>query len=276
MLVLMSKSRKCVCLVIALAALVVLDTAVFAEPATRLRQRVREWVLLTEELAATRTDWQERQAVMDDRIRLLQAQIEQLTAAAGQADEQLDAARDQLDAVDERASVANAALTDLSAPVRRAESKARELLDRLPEFLLDSLTIPDTVGSTPEDGKPEQWPARLKNALGVIEDIQGMSAQLHEGRMSVPVGEDGMEMQVLFLGLAQAFGVTPDGSVAAVGRWEDGRWRWRESPESAGVIRTALAIRRGDKPASFVSLPLARPPERSDAPETNDPSEAVE
>ncbi|MFW5803340.1 MAG: hypothetical protein ACOCWJ_05420 [Verrucomicrobiota bacterium] len=272
----MEKFWKRVCFVLVLGALVVSDAGVFAQSAANLRQRVREWVLLNEELAATRTDWQERQAVMDDRIRLLQAQIDQLTDATGQTDEQLAAARDQLDTVEERASVANAALTELSAPVRQAESKARDLLDRLPDFLLDSLTIPDTVASPPADSQPEQWPARMKHALGVIEDIQRMSAQVHEGRMNVPVGEDGVEMHVLFLGLAQAFGVTPDGASAVVGRWEKGRWRWRESPDHAGVIRTALAIYRGDKPASFVSLPLARPPGRSNAPEINDAPEAME
>ncbi len=273
---LMSISRKHGCIVIVLAALLVPSGTVFAESAARLRQRVREWVLLSEELTATRTEWQERQAVMDDRIRLLQAQVEQLKFAARQSEDQLESARAELEAVVDRASVAKSALDELAEPVRQAESRARQLLDRLPDFLLESLTIPDTVVSPPEDGQPEQWPARLKNALAVIADIQRMSAQLHEGRMSVPVGDGAVEMQVLFPGLAQAFGVTPDGSTAAIGRWQDGRWVWRDSPDHARAIQTALAIHRRDKPAAFISLPLARPSDLPNAEDANNASEAME
>lgn len=271
-----SISRKRGCIVFALVMLTAVHSTVFAESAARLRQRVREWLLLTEELAATRTGWQERQAVMDDRIRLLQAQVEQLKSAARQTNDQLESARAELETVAARAAVANAALGNLAAPVRQAESRARRLVDRLPDFLLDSLKIPATVASVPDDVQPEQWPVRLKNALAVIEGIQRMSTQLHEGRMSVPVDDRAVEMQVLFLGLAQAFGVTPDGSAAAVGRWEDGRWVWRESPDHARAIRNALAIHRKDKPASFISLPLVRPPNRSNAPKPNNASEAME
>lgn len=249
--------------------------------------------MLKEELAATRGDWRERRGVLDDRIRMLQAQKQRLLADEEQVRSDVATAEQKLAEVRQRKAAAEASLEELSAPLDTVETEIRSLIAQLPPFLAGAMDIPEPLrtpqtdrrgtqttppsseameASGPQGGdlqKPgERTPPprdardrvrRFRDALSATAAVQQLNRQIHAGRMAVPADGEPVEMDVLFLGLSQAFGVTPDGSRAAVRRWRDGQWRWTAAPDHARAIRQALAIYRKDKPARFIALPLQRP-----------------
>ena len=65
-----------------------------------------------------------------------------------------------------------------------------------------------------------------------------------------------MTVDVIYLGLAQAFYAAEQGDTAGVGRPSQAGWQWQDQPRLAKDIRAALAVERKDSPPQLISLPI--------------------
>ncbi len=105
------------------------------------------------------------------------------------------------------------------------------------------------------------WPAgeRLRALLARAIDLQHRHQRLwHEHR--VLSGPDGrLRMEVLHLGLSQAYAVSPDDQQAGHGVWTGAEWQWVWNPEWASAIRQAIRIHRSEGPPRWIELPVALP-----------------
>ena len=66
-------------------------------------------------------------------------------------------------------------------------------------------------------------------------------------------------MQVIYFGLAMAYAVNEDGSLALSGKPTSDGWKFEESPNLAGDIRNLIASATGDQDAAFIQLPFSKP-----------------
>ena len=99
--------------------------------------------------------------------------------------------------------------------------------------------------------------ARMVNVVGFINEVNkynGSISVVSELRRN----ESGSELQVkvIYVGLAQAYFSSPDGSFAGMGIPGDNGWEWSEQPSLAPAIQQAIAIYEGSAPAAFVDLPM--------------------
>jgi hypothetical protein len=63
-------------------------------------------------------------------------------------------------------------------------------------------------------------------------------------------------VDVLYIGLARGFAVTPDSDWAAIGVPDEAGWAWTPAPSNAGMIRKAIAVVNRQQTAQLVELPL--------------------
>jgi hypothetical protein len=70
-----------------------------------------------------------------------------------------------------------------------------------------------------------------------------------------PAGAE-VQVETVYLGLAQAFFVDKAGEYAGVGVPGPDGWQWTPKPELAGRIQKSIAMYKNAAPAAFVSLPV--------------------
>ncbi len=98
---------------------------------------------------------------------------------------------------------------------------------------------------------------RMELVIALYTQLESFQHNLHMTKelLKGPAGTR-LEMDVLYLGLAQAFGVSRDDQWSLIGYPRADGWVWRPKPEIGTNIRTALAIYMRKQAAEFVRLPL--------------------
>jgi hypothetical protein len=138
----------------------------------------------------------------------------------------------------------------LEAEVRRLHKSLPEptqkrlqlLYQRIPD---DSATAHVTVAE------------RFQNVIGILNEVNKDNNDL-KVEYEVRTLSDGKpsEVRTLYVGLAQAFYVSPNGE-AGIGRPEAGGWKWQPLNSIAPDILTALDIIQGKHSPEFISLPMS-------------------
>ena len=100
----------------------------------------------------------------------------------------------------------------------------------------------------------------MQTVLVLHAQLQQLTNSLHVGKCIVEreAGHE-VEMDVLYVGQARAFAVTPNRLQAAVGTPTRNGWQWAWQPgtELATAVSQALAIYNKEQPAAFVPLPFS-------------------
>lgn len=221
---------------------------------------VTTWVNLRAEIAKEKTLWRERKTQWTREIELLkkeQAALKQRVANAGDTATTRDAKQEAL--VARRKGLADV-LRDLGPVLDRLEVDLRRWDARVPESLATEIqALVARIPATHKEAQRRTVAQRLQTDVALLTQIETLHHGLHVTREVLPVKDTKRgEVDVLYLGLAQGFAVSTDGSWAAVGRLGDSGWTWVARPDIAGDVRRALAVFNRDIAAELVRLPLRR------------------
>jgi hypothetical protein len=112
----------------------------------------------------------------------------------------------------------------------------------------------------PPEKQNEDVSKRLFNALELMAEAEKFQQQVHLNN-ELRKDSQGREfkVQVVYFGLAMAYGVNEDGSFAVAGRAAADGWKFTERPELAKQIQQLVASANNPKDASFTRLPLVLP-----------------
>ncbi len=216
---------------------------------------VGEWVELRRELAEEEGNWEEQRAQLEqERDLLLKARdsLERATAATQDEQGPADSARAELR---ERREVLKGALNACLPALGQAEADLRGWRNLWPRPLL---TVPVRKAFDQLHGASEQSVTRrLQVVLSLYGEIERLQYGVHVVKevLQTDAGRS-REMDVMYLGLAQAFAVSTDDQLAGIGRPMGSGWEWTWRPEIAAQVRQAVALYRRERTADFVHLSL--------------------
>ena len=221
------------------------------------RTVLQEWVENNRLYSKEKQDWRLGRELLRDRIELVQRESETLQARIAEAERSIveaDQKRGDLGEQNERLAANSKVLAD---QVVVLEGKTRQLLGRLPDSLREKVApvsqrIP-TVGAETRLSLSE----RFQNVIGVLNEVNKFQRDIHLARevRNLEAGKTS-EVSVLYFGIAFAYYVTDDGKEAGVGVPSDKGFVWTPSPGFAPAIARAVAIKKGEQVAAFVSLPV--------------------
>ncbi len=211
--------------------------------------QVDAWLRLRRELAQEREAWNARRRSLEQRIDLLQR--EKLALQQRLSDGTHAARRDT-----EEHEALQRGLAAWEDELHRAEDSLTALAHQLD-------TAPDgEAWRLPQEGAlTERLGALFTRAL----DLQRRHQRLWHETQVLDTPEGRRRMDVLHLGFAQAYAVTPDNRLAGHGVWTGARWRWSWNPDWAPAIRHALHIQQAESPPRWVELPITLPDPPPDA-----------
>jgi hypothetical protein len=235
-------------------------------PAEELRASVREWVETMRKIQEEETSWTRDKEVLQGYREGLEKEIEDLKEEIGRAKTRRDGGDKQsLDKLTERDSYATAQ-DELARQLRVLEEGLAARLPLLPAPLREqakvALAIETLQGglSLPPDKQSQDLSKRLFNATELLAEVEKFQQQAHvhtEVRKD-PQGRE-FKMQMVYFGLAMAYGVNEDGSFAVTGRPGADGWNFQERVDLAPKIQELVKSAGDEKNASFTKLPLVLP-----------------
>ena len=220
------------------------------------RLTLSKWIETQQIISKERNDWQQGKEILQGRIELVGKEVSQLRERITQSESAVAEShkkRDELSAQNEQLKEVGA---QLARAVTEMESQVRKLAKLAPEGVATRLT-PLLQRIPPDPEKTRISTAeRFQNVLGILNELNKANSeitiayeirQLSDGSSS--------EVQVIYVGLAQAYFLSPRGE-AGIGKPTDNGWQWRAANDQASAILTALEIIQGKHPPSFVALPI--------------------
>ncbi len=220
------------------------------------RLTMTKWIETQQIIARERGEWQQSKDVLKGRVELvakevttLDERIVQAQASLAETDrkrEELAKERDQLKASTER----------LVKTVTAMEAEVRNLSKVMPDPVRTKLQ--PLFNRIPEDPANTRVSVaeRFQNVLGILNEVNKVNSEMSinfEVR-TMPDGSSA-ECQVLYVGLGQAYYLSPRGD-AGIGRPTADGWKWESAPASADGILKALEILQGKHTPAFVPLPV--------------------
>ncbi|MFC7339332.1 DUF3450 family protein [Haloferula chungangensis] len=236
-----------------------------ASSTEKLKDSIREWIETTREIQKQEDDWdQDSQVLQGHRdgllteIEDLKEQIEKAKSSKGAADKKSLEAVEKYDALKSANDLLASRLSDFE----------KAMVERLP-ILPPALTKEPRVAQMISDlkaaaAKPEQAEqggnARLNNVLNLMAAAEQFQGSVHLDSESRKVA-DGRELKInmVYFGLAAAYGVDDAGEVAFVGKPGPDGWAFEEKNELAADVRALVDVMNGDADAKFISLPISLP-----------------
>ncbi len=219
---------------------------------------VGSWLNLRTELAAERLAWQEQEPLLRAELDLLEREVSTLQAEAdAYAAESSEGEAEALVAHQWRVTL-QAAHDDLLPVLDRTEAALRAWSVRIPAVLQASVeSLFRSLPATPDVARNQSISERLQRVIALLSQMEILSQNLHRVQEPIVVGAEPRRLvDVLYIGLARAFAVSPDGTWAAIGTPGPDGWTWQPRPQAAADIRQALALHARQQLADFVELPL--------------------
>jgi len=222
-----------------------------------LEELVGQWVDLRSQIATEKQSWKQQEDQWRREIALLHEEERRL-------DEQLERAA-QFEAVKEsRSSDQNAR----KAEIHDVFSRIEQMVDRaaadfcgLLPAIPPPLKSPDMARACREltdASRSDSLARRVQLLVGVLSELEGLQNQNHVVRELLEL-EPGhrREMDIVYLGLARGFAVSPDDSVALQGIPAESGWRWEALPSShAADVRAMVRILNEEQPPALVAIPV--------------------
>ena len=232
-------------------------------PNQELQSTVSGWIDAMQKIQQEENDWSRDQEVLQHYKEGLEKEIsdlkEKITAArtraqgADQDSLSLQKKRDQYLAARDR----------IKQTVIDLETR---LAARLPAFPAPLMADPKVAQMArelrqarelPEEKQSEGLSKRLLNAINLLTEAEKFQQTIHVREELHPTPEGGeTKVQVVYFGLAAAYGVSADQSLAVVGAPTASGWKFTPKPELAADIRRLVSATIGEADAAFVNLPL--------------------
>ena len=227
---------------------------------TELDGLVGRWMGLRTTIAEEKREWQTQREQWEAELRLLEqealALTKQIEEGSGEASN-AEADRAQILAHTESME---AALDKTRRAIAQAEDELRVWQRRIPGALarvagIDFRTLP----ASQEAADRTPLTKRTQVVVALFSQIETLQNSVHTTReLLSPAQDSGARRQydVLYIGLARAFAVSPDNTLAAVGTPENDAWTWETRNTHAAAFRQAHDTATRKTPARLLTLPM--------------------
>lgn len=247
------------CLAVASAGVITADALSATQDTQRVesaRAALEKWADTRKLISKERNDWVLGKEILNDRIALVEREIEslrtKLTDASGSIVE-ADKKVAELTSEEAQLKQGSQALVQLVAGF---EAQTRLLVKRLPDPIRER--IKPLSQRIPEgDAGKLTLSERFQNIVGILNEVNKFQrdiAVLSEVRTLA----DGSSAEVttVYFGLGQAYYATANGKAAGRGSATPDGWVWVPANESAAEITRMIQVLKNEQVAGFVPVPL--------------------
>lgn len=242
----------------AAAPLVAQDPAASGQslpPAGEVQSKLEQWVKTRQLISEERAAWEVEKATLAglNELRLRESgQLDEFITAARSRVAEIDAQRSQF-AEDETSL--KAWRSGVEKEVTSLEQQIRPLLPRFPAPLRGKVEEALIRLDAPDPDEPLQ--NRTRDILLVLQAYLEFQNTLTVETDIREIAGSRREVEILYLGMSQAWYVDIEGKHSGYGVPADNGWIWTEDNSIAPRVRSAIEIQARRAAPTFVELPLA-------------------
>lgn len=234
------------------------------DPNQQLREDVARWVETMSRIQREETDWARDSEVLANYKEGLVSEIKSLREAISEARIRKDDSASKTKELADQHGKFVQARTELAARLRDMENLMLEKLPLFPQPLTSQPKMAQAVAdlksaaALPDGGG--DLSKRLYNIVELLAEAEKFHQQVH---LAAELHKDAQgreyKLQMVYFGLAMAYGVNEDGTLAVVGTATPSGWKFSERNELAPRILQLVASANDPKEAAFINLPLVQP-----------------
>jgi len=224
---------------------------------TELDALVGRWMTLRTTLAEERRDWDARRAQWEDEIALLEQEDKTLTREIEEGSSFASSVEQERAAVLARKERMERELHLLRGVLDRAEADLKRWRLRIPGGLLAPLNAGfGALTVSPKEAAKQPLAKRAQTVAALYTQIEAMQNRFHATRESLEIDGSRRQVDVLYVGLARAFAVSPADDWAAIGTPTESGWSWTPGSVEPPAVRLAIDVLNRQATAQLVSLPM--------------------
>ena len=222
-----------------------------------VRSVMDKWVETRQTISKERQDWVLGREMLNERIQLVQGEIDILREKIAQAQKSIsdaDTQRAELVQENETLKSAGAVLTDIAKEV---EVRTLALDKRLPDPIRGRIkSLSQRLPDDPNETKLS-LSERFMSIVGILNEVNKFNRGIEVASEVRTLADGSMaEVTALYVGLGQAYYTGANGTVAGIGRPGPDGWLWEPANDAAEKVAEAVAILKNEKVAGFVPLPV--------------------
>jgi hypothetical protein len=216
------------------------------------RQLVGELVDLKKNLFEEEQRWEEQKAYLENERKLLLKEKEILSERIEEAKKNKSEHEVEIAGVRRSIEQSDKALQNLIPAVERAEIALREWHKIMPESLQK-----DFPGQFDKIDKGDSLSRRLQKVYGSYAYLEQLSHSVKVTQEILALDQDNpVVFDVIYFGLAQAYAVSKNDKIAAVGRYDLKGLTWTKENGLAKTARETIMLVNGDAAPKMVTLPF--------------------
>ena len=222
------------------------------------RAHIEKWVQTRQLIAKRSADWRVEQENIGQSIGLLQREINLLKGEidkSEQVDTEADAEKKRITLNLEDLKKANKVV---DAALWGMERQALALMARFPNPLKDRISnVRSRIPLEKEDLRGRSAAERMQNVVAMLNEADRFNSAI---TLAIEVRKDtggkDRQVQVLYLGLGQAYYADQGGTFAGAGVAGTEGWDWTVNAELGPTIRKVIDIYENERSAEFVPVPV--------------------
>ena len=221
------------------------------------RLTLGKWIETQQIISKERNDWQQGKEILAGRVELVGKEVSVLRERITQSEAAVAESDRKKQELVKRNDELKATTAQLAAAVVAMEAEIRKLARMMPEHVATKMQ--PLLQRIPSEGAQSRVSTaeRFQNVLGILNELNRANSEITVA-YEVRTLADGSssEVQVIYVGLASAYYISPRGE-AGVGRPGPDGWSWRPVPDAADDILLALEVIQGKHVPTFVPLPIS-------------------
>ena len=222
------------------------------------RAHIEKWVQTRQLIARRGADWRVERESIGQSIGLLQREIDLLKEEidkSEQVDSEADAEKKRITLNLEDLKKANKVV---DAALWGMERQALALMARFPEPLKDRVSsVRSRIPLEKENLRGRSAAERMQNVVAMLNEADRFNSAI---TLAIEVRKDtdgkDRQVQVLYLGLGQAYYADQGGTFAGTGVAGTEGWDWTANATLGPAIRKVIDIYENERSAEFVPVPV--------------------
>lgn len=219
------------------------------------RQTTIRWMETRQAINTTLREWADQKEALELTRELLEKELGVLDGQIAKARDEAAGGETQRKELEQRLRERNGLLDLANGRLATVEQKLGGLTGAFPAVLLAK--VESNLRRFPRGEKTAQIPVsqRLRNLLAVFNEIEQFNSQFTVTPEMREVDGRQVRVQVLYLGLAQAYYVNGDGSRGGFGHPTAEGWKWTARDGIAADVARAIRVFRDEAAPVLVQLP---------------------
>lgn len=222
-----------------------------------LRDVLEKWVETKQLISREKQQWETQKEILAERTRLLDRQ-------AGELEDKIKKLRTDMEKSEEKGKhlakeheKLEAGISVLEKWIGRLEIQVVKLLSQLPDPLQKQVKpLSQEIPANPKSTELSVS-IRYQNLIGILNFMNKFNnAVTVTTEIRKLNGDQAVEVEVMYLGLGQAYFSNQATTVGGVGHPTLQGWKWERCDDIAPAVSSAIAMYNNQQPADYVSLPV--------------------